>query len=41
MKSPGGSRPSLGVATWLEAGQEETMSRNPLVSRPGLASVRS
>ena len=29
------------VATWLEAGQEERMSRHPLVSRPGLASVRS
>ena len=41
MKSPGGSRPGLGVATWLEAGQEEMMSRHPLVSRPGLASVRS
>ena len=29
------------VATWLEAGQEKTMSRHPLVSRPRLASVRS
>ena len=36
-----GSRHHLEVATWLVQLGEETMSRHPLVSRPGLASVRS
>ena len=36
-----GSRHHFEVATWLVQLGEETMSRHPLVSRPGLASVRS
>ena len=45
MSRPGllnlGSRHHFEVATWLVQLGEETMSRHPLVSRPGLASVRS
>ena len=36
-----GSRHHFEVVTWLVQLGKETMSRHPLVSRPGLASVRS
>ena len=36
-----GSRHHCEVATWFVQLREEEMSRHPLVSRPGLASVRS